>query len=129
LAVTDRDRTKPASFSIIKQTNLMSYFFDSALSKDRDCFLCAYSNSTRKTQVVSITNLPNLHLDLRLEKVVFAGDRLLFLGVPQAILEVHTQEGKSSRTHIGNTTILKEAIPCQDLRVLDNVGSIFAEIF
>lgn len=109
----------------------MSYFFDSVLAKHQDCFLCAYSNSTRKTQIISITNLPNMHLDLRLdlrlEKVVFAGDRLLFLGVPQAILEVHIQEGKSSRTHIGNTTILKEAIPCQDLRVLDNVGSILAQ--
>ncbi len=105
----------------------MSYFFDSVLAKHQDCFLCAYSNSTNKTQIISITNLPNMHLDLRLEKVVFAGDRLLFLGVPQAILEVHIQEGKSSRTHIGNTTILKEAILCQDLRVLDNVGSILAQ--
>ena len=94
----------------------MSYFFDSVLAKHQDCFLCAYSNSTRKTQIVRITNLPNL----RLEKVAFAGDRLLFLGVPQAMLEVHT--------YTDNTSILEGTIPCQDLRILDKVGSILAQV-
>jgi Domain of unknown function (DUF1830) len=98
----------------------MSYFFDSALSKHQDCFLCAYSNSTRKTQIVRITNLPNLRLDLRLEKVVFAGDRILFLGIPQATLEVHT--------YMDNTSILEKTTPCQDLRIVDKAGSILAQV-
>jgi Domain of unknown function (DUF1830) len=94
----------------------MSYFFDSALSKHQDCFLCVYSNPTRKTQIVRITNLPNL----RLEKVAFAGDRILFLGIPQAMLEVHT--------YTDNTSILEGTIPCQDLRILDKAGSILAQV-
>jgi Domain of unknown function (DUF1830) len=94
----------------------MSYFFDSALSKHQDCFLCAYSNSTRKTQIVRIINLPKL----RLEKVAFAGDRLLFLGIPQAMLEVYT--------YIDNTSTLQESIPCQDLRIVDKVSSILAQV-
>jgi hypothetical protein len=94
----------------------MSYFFDSALSKHQDCFLCTYSNSTRKTQIVRITNLPNL----RLEKVVFAGERLLFLGIPQSTLEVHT--------YMDNTSTLAKTTPCQDLRIVDKVGSILAQV-
>ena len=93
----------------------MSYFFDSALSKHQDCFLCAYSNSTRKTQIVRIRNLPNL----KLEKVVFPCDRILFLGISQAMLEVHT--------YMDNTSILEATIPCQDLRIVDQVGSVLAQ--
>jgi Domain of unknown function (DUF1830) len=94
----------------------MSYFFDSALSKHQDCFLCVYSNSTRKTQIIRIVNLPNL----RLEKVVFAGERLLFMSIPQSTLEVHT--------YMDNTSILAKTIPCQDLYVVDKVGSILAQV-
>jgi Domain of unknown function (DUF1830) len=94
----------------------MSYFFDSALSKHQDCFLCTYSNPTRKTQIVRIANLHNKHL----EKVVFAGDRILFLAIPQAMLEVHT--------YMDNTSILQETIPCQDLRIVDKVGSVLAQV-
>jgi Domain of unknown function (DUF1830) len=94
----------------------MSYFFDSALLNDQNCFLCAYSNLTHSTQILRIQNLPNL----KLEKVVFARDRVLFLGVPQAMLEVYT--------YMDNTSILESAIPCQDLRIVDKVGSILAQV-
>jgi hypothetical protein len=70
--------------------------------------LCFYINSTSRIQIIRITNIPNLHL----ERMVFPGQRLMFEAVPEAKLEVYTNESA--------TAILAEVISCQQLRVTDS---------
>jgi hypothetical protein len=50
--------------------------------------LCCYVNVTNKLQIIRITNIPNLHL----ERVVFPGERLMFEAVPEAQLEIQSNQ-------------------------------------
>lgn len=67
--------------------------------------LCCYVNTTSRTEVVRITNIPHWYF----ERVVFPGQRLLFEAPAIAKLEVHTGMAISS--------ILSETIDCQDLQL------------
>lgn len=64
-------------------------------------FLCFHTNTTTQIQLIRITNSPNL----RLERVVFPGQRLLFEATPEAKLEIKTSE------------VVTFIVPCTQLRV------------
>lgn len=74
-------------------------------SEDSDRILCCYVNATSKLQIVRISNSPHQYL----ERTVFPGQRLLFEALPQAQLEVHTNDIASA--------VLADTIPCHRLRV------------
>ncbi len=69
--------------------------------------LCCYVNVTNNLQIIRITNIPNLHL----ERVVFPGERLMFEAVPEAKLEIHTNEMV--------TALVADTITCQQLSVTE----------
>ena len=71
--------------------------------------LCYYGNFTSQMQIARIKNIQNL----KFERVVFPGDRLLFEALPDAQLEVYISKTGSE--------ILLNKIPCDRLRV--NEGS------
>ncbi len=50
--------------------------------------LCLHINITQKIQIIRIKNIPNLHL----ERVVFPGQRLMFEAVPEAQLEIQSNQ-------------------------------------
>lgn len=80
--------------------------------RDSECcekVLCSYVNTTSKTQIARITNISSWYF----ERVVFPGKCLLFEAPPEAQLEIHT-------TMV--TTILADKIPCESLRVKQNVN-------
>jgi 3-hydroxymyristoyl/3-hydroxydecanoyl-(acyl carrier protein) dehydratase len=67
--------------------------------------LCYYGNFTSQMQIARIKNLPNL----KFERVVFPGDRLLFEALPEAQLEVYINKTGSE--------MLLNKISCDRLRV------------
>lgn len=67
--------------------------------------LCCYVNATSKIQIARITNIPNWYF----ERVVFPGQRLVFEGFPEALLEIHTGMMASA--------ILSDKIPCHRLAI------------
>lgn len=68
--------------------------------------LCCYRNYSQAIQVVRITNIPGWYF----ERVVFAGEQLLFTALPTAILEIHAPPPL--------TSLLADQIPCRQLQVL-----------
>ncbi len=83
------------------------------LSKGNSQMLCYYANVTNKIQVVRIGNIPNWYF----ERVLFAGQRLMFEATTEAVLEIHTGAV--------TTAILSDKIPCYVLRVIEEVSSEF----
>lgn len=71
--------------------------------KDNDKILCCYTNTSSKTQIIQIRNIPNFNW----ESVVFSNQRLMFEAVTDAKLEVIT----------GSKVANAEVIPCQQLKV------------
>lgn len=69
--------------------------------------LCGYFNTTRKVQVVRITNIPNWYL----EHVVFPHEHFLFEAPPEAELEIYQQSSKG--------VVLLEKQFCDALQVED----------
>jgi hypothetical protein len=67
--------------------------------------LCAYRNATPQTQVARIANISGWYF----ERVVFAGEHLLFQALPEAELEIH------AGTAMGAVMVNK--IPCIQLQV------------
>lgn len=65
--------------------------------------LCSYINVTSRIQVIRITNVPNL----RFEKVIFPGQRLLFKAMSEAKLEIQWSE------------LTSKSIPCKHLQVTE----------
>lgn len=74
--------------------------------------LCYYGNFTSQMQIARIKNIPNL----KFERVVFPGDRLLFEAIPDAHLEVYISKTDSE--------ILLNKIPCDRLRVNEEINSL-----
>ncbi len=67
--------------------------------------LCLHVNTTSQIQIIRIVNIPNLEF----ERVVFPGQRLSFLAVSEALLEVYISQQ--------NKIILMEKIPCTTISV------------
>jgi len=81
----------------------MSKLLNSFPANCSESFLCYYSNQSSIIQIIRITNIPNFYL----ERVVFPGQRLVFEGVKNARLEVHSSDKI--------TTIITDIIPCEQL--------------
>jgi hypothetical protein len=64
-------------------------------------FLCSYTNVTRNLEIIRIKNIPNLYL----ERVIFPGERLMFEAVPEAQLEIQSNQ------------TLSVVVPCHQLSV------------
>lgn len=92
----------------------MAQIFDPLPSDSaNDKILCCYVNATSKIQVVRITNITSWYF----ERVVFPGQRLVFEALVEALLEIHTGMMASA--------ILSDSIPCNRLRVHDEVMMAF----
>lgn len=65
--------------------------------------LCSHTNVTRRIQIIRITDSP----DLRWERIIFPGQRLMFESVPEAQLEIKFSENMSV------------FLPCEQLRVTE----------
>ncbi|MFB2879744.1 DUF1830 domain-containing protein [Floridanema aerugineum] len=78
---------------------------ESFLTSTSEDVLCFYTNATTEIQIIRIENNPNS----KLERIVFPSEKLLFVGEPEAQLEIYTGSmGKE---------ILSDTIPCASLRV------------
>ncbi|MBD2256906.1 DUF1830 domain-containing protein [Pseudanabaena sp. FACHB-2040] len=72
--------------------------------------LCYYSNHSSHVQVALVSNLPGL----RLEQVLFPGQRWMFWSHLEAILEIYaTQSGKP---------VLIEQVSCAQLQVVEQAA-------
>jgi hypothetical protein len=65
--------------------------------------LCSYTNVTRHIEIIQIKNIPGLHL----ERVIFPGERLMFEAVPEAQLEIQSNQA------------LSVVVPCHQLSVTE----------
>lgn len=74
------------------------------LVKDKQRILCNYVNSTEYTQVVRVSDIASWY-----ERVVFPGEEILFEALPEASLEIHSDEMPC--------TILADDIPCSRLAI------------
>ena len=70
---------------------------------------CEYTNRTNSVQVIRISNIDGWHF----ERTVFAGQRMAFETVPEAVLEVST--GKMM------TAMVCDRIPCLRLRAAEPI--------
>ncbi|AFZ17504.1 DUF1830 domain-containing protein [Allocoleopsis franciscana] len=68
-------------------------------------FLCSYTNITRHIEIIRLKNIPGLHL----ERVIFPGERLMFEAVPEAQLEIQSNQ------------TLSVVVPCLQLSVTETV--------
>lgn len=93
----------------------MSQLLDPLPTDNPNPILCCYINATSKIQVARISNVPNWYF----ERVVFAGQRLVFEAVPEALLEIHTGMMASS--------ILSDTIPCSQLCLQGAENSFFPD--
>ena len=75
--------------------------------------LCSYSNQTERTQIIRVADLASWY-----ERVVFPGEWLLFEALPEAYLEVHSDEVP--------TAILTDKISCSQLGI--GLTSAIAEL-
>lgn len=92
-----------------KYTN--SFAFGSMLDSFSGYILYFYINITRYVQIIRITNIPNYYW----ERTIFPGQRLIFEAITSAKLEIYTTESA--------TAIPSDVIPCQQLRVMDELVS------
>ncbi len=54
--------------------------------------LCGYHNPTPQVQIIRITNIPNWYF----ERVVFPGEQLVFEALPEAVLEIYSNDEMGS---------------------------------
>lgn len=67
--------------------------------------LCFYINASTEIRIIRLENSQNCSLD----RIVFPGDKILFIGEPKAHLAIYTgSKGKGILSHI---------IPCASLQV------------
>jgi hypothetical protein len=76
--------------------------------------LCSYVNSSRKVQVIRITNVSHTFF----ERTVFPGQRVIFETLPTAHLEIHTGMMASA--------MLEDTISCESLQMVDTLTSLAA---
>jgi hypothetical protein len=91
----------------------MPQIFDPLPVDSANQIICCYVNATSRIQIVRITNISSWYF----ERVVFPGQRLVFEALPEALLEIHTGMMASA--------ILSDSIPCNRLRVHDEIMSSF----
>lgn len=65
--------------------------------------LCSYTNVTPHLEIIQIKNIPGLDLD----RVIFPGERLMFEAVPEAQVEIQSNQ------------TLSVVVPCHQLRVTE----------
>ena len=65
--------------------------------------LCCYTNVNRHVEIMRIKNISGLHL----ERVIFPGERLMFEAVPEAQLEIQSNQ------------TLSVVVPCHQLSVTE----------
>lgn len=87
----------------------MPQILDPVPQDHSDRLTCTYLNYTSQIQVVRITDIKNWYF----ERVVFPGQRLLFVAPGEAHLEIHTGMMASA--------ILSDTLACRDLAIPDNV--------
>lgn len=75
-----------------------------------DYILCFYTNITSQLQIIKITNIANYSW----QKAIFPGQKLMFTGMTSALLEIYTSDA---------TAIPSNVIPCQQLRIVDELVS------
>lgn len=83
-----------------------SFSFGSMLDNFSEYILCFYVNITSQVQIIRITNIPNSYW----ERVIFPGQWLTFDSMTSALLKIHVSKSST-------------AIPCQHLRVMDELVS------
>ncbi len=57
--------------------------------------LCGYYNQTPRLQIIRITNIPNWYF----ERVVFPGEELIWEALPEAVLEIYSNDEMGSFLH------------------------------
>jgi hypothetical protein len=78
---------------------------EKSLVCDRDrLILCFHINTSSKIQIISLKNMPNLTW----ERIIFPGERLMFEALPDAQLEIKSNE-------VPNLLVF-----CQQIRVIQN---------
>ena len=90
---------------------MKNFSLDSIVDDLSNYILCFYTNISNQIQIIKITNIPNYYR----ERAIFPGQRLMFEAVTSAKLEIHTSESA--------TAIPSDIIPCQHLRVFDEILS------
>ncbi|MEW5861814.1 MAG: DUF1830 domain-containing protein [Cyanobacteriota bacterium] len=85
--------------------------FSSLVSESSELILCFYTNCTSKIQIVKVNSIQNFNF----ERIVFPGQRLLFKALPDAQLEIYTNQKE-------NLTLV-EAISCAHLRVYEGMSA------
>ncbi len=83
----------------------MSSNWQAATAEPVSTILCYYTNSTRKMQLIRVTDSQNLYL----EKIVFPQQRILLEALPKGKLEIYTNQAGNPRC--------VQIIPCQNLQV------------
>jgi hypothetical protein len=74
-------------------------------NKGEKLISCCYINATSRSKIIRISNLSELYL----EKVVLPGSKLYFQSIPEAFLEVNSNDIISS--------VLEDRIPCSYLKI------------
>ncbi|MDJ0647870.1 MAG: DUF1830 domain-containing protein [Xenococcaceae cyanobacterium MO_188.B19] len=83
----------------------MSSNWQTATAQPISKILCYYTNSSRKMQLIRVTQ----SLNLNSEKIVFPQQRIFFEAIPQGQLEIYTASVARPR--------FVQMIPCQNLQV------------
>jgi hypothetical protein len=86
---------------------------ESLRAKGRQRLLCSYSNRTERAQIIRVSDISSWY-----ERVVFPGEGLLFEALPEACLEINSDEMPSA--------ILADKIPCSQLEI--GLASSIAEL-
>ena len=98
----------------LKAPNMMSAF-SSVVSEPSELILCFYTNCTNKIQILRVNSNQNFYF----ERIVFPGQRLLFKALPDAQLEIHTNQKENSTKEL----TLVEAFSCAHLRVHEEMSA------
>ena len=98
----------------LKAPNMMSAF-SSLVSESSELILCFYTNCTNKIQILRVNSNQNLSF----ERIVFPGQRLLFKALPDAQLEIHTNQ----KENLTEDLTLVEAFSCAHLRVHEEMSA------
>ncbi|OKH39090.1 hypothetical protein NIES2119_08140 [[Phormidium ambiguum] IAM M-71] len=78
---------------------------ESSLATSVEEVLCFYTNASTEIQIIRIENTQNI----KLERIVFPSEKLLFVGESKAQLEIYTgSKGKE---------MLFDTIPCASLKL------------
>jgi 3-hydroxymyristoyl/3-hydroxydecanoyl-(acyl carrier protein) dehydratase len=89
--------------------------FSSLVSESSELILCFYTNCTNKIQILRVNSNQNLSF----ERIVFPGQRLLFKALPDAQLEIHTNQKENSTEDFTSV----KTFSCVHLRVHEEMSA------